>query len=188
MTLSKESTRREVQLLLGSIDKDKKLKWNNAISKNISQLLSEFSLTIHDLIGAFAPMSDEIDWIFNFQDKDYKFAFPGIKDKKMSFFKSRYIDLELRNDFGAKIKVPPENSQEVIPSILLIPGIAFSKDGNRLGRGKGFYDQYLSEFTGIRIGLCYEVQIKENLPTEGHDQRVDYIITPNGMINCKEEG
>ncbi|MBT6325167.1 MAG: 5-formyltetrahydrofolate cyclo-ligase [Bdellovibrionales bacterium] len=188
MTLSKESMRKEIQLHLGSIDEDKKKKWNNAISKNISQLFSDFSLSIHDLIGAFAPMSDEIDWIFNFQEKDYNFAFPGIKNKKMSFFKSRYTQLELKNDFGAKIQVPPKNSEEAIPSILLIPGIAFSKDGNRLGRGKGFYDRYLSKFTGIKVGLCYEVQIKESLPTEGHDQRVDYIITPNGMINCKEEG
>ncbi len=65
----------------------------------------------------------------------------------------------------------------------LIPGIAFSKNGGRLGFGKGYYDRFLSDFRGLKIGICYDFQVTDTLPTEIHDVKMDLIITEKRTYN-----
>ncbi len=61
--------------------------------------------------------------------------------------------------------------------LAIIPGVAFDKSGNRLGRGKGYYDRFLSNFTGYKIGLCYDFQKLDFIPTEKFDVKMDKIIS-----------
>jgi 5-formyltetrahydrofolate cyclo-ligase len=68
------------------------------------------------------------------------------------------------------------------PAIMLVPGLAFSRDGKRLGRGKGYYDRYLSRFSEtdvICVGVCFECQLLETVPVEAHDRRVEWVLTDN---------
>ena len=62
---------------------------------------------------------------------------------------------------------------------MLVPGLAFARDGARLGRGGGFYDRLLAgpQLRARRVGVCFEVQIVEAMPLEEHDQRVDEVLT-----------
>lgn len=71
--------------------------------------------------------------------------------------------------------------------VFLIPGLAFSFNGERLGHGKGYYDYYLSKiFTKNKnlflqnslVGFCYDFQLLESLPVEAHDILVSMVITP----------
>lgn len=59
----------------------------------------------------------------------------------------------------------------------IVPALAFDRMGYRIGYGKGFYDRFLSNFTGISVGLCYRDFLCDHLPTENTDQKVDMIIT-----------
>jgi 5-formyltetrahydrofolate cyclo-ligase len=63
--------------------------------------------------------------------------------------------------------------------LIIVPGVAFSKAGARLGRGRGFYDRFLKSLPRRikRIGLAYDLQIIEDLPTTPHDIPVDVVIT-----------
>lgn len=61
--------------------------------------------------------------------------------------------------------------------IALIPGIAFDMHGNRTGFGMGYYDRFLSQFKGLKIGLCYDFQLLPSIPADEHDIRMDLIIT-----------
>jgi len=61
--------------------------------------------------------------------------------------------------------------------LILVPGLAFTKEGKRLGRGGGFYDRLLNRYKGNKIGLCFKEQIKKDLPSERHDRRVDQVIS-----------
>lgn len=63
--------------------------------------------------------------------------------------------------------------------LILVPGLAFTRDGRRLGRGKGYYDRLLANCLPRtrRIGVCFETQIVAMLPEEPHDQRVDRVVT-----------
>lgn len=64
--------------------------------------------------------------------------------------------------------------------LVVVPGMAFTADGLRLGRGKGYYDRLLSraELAGTtRIGLCFPFQLLPELPTEAHDIRMHQVVT-----------
>lgn len=63
--------------------------------------------------------------------------------------------------------------------IIFVPGLAFSRDGSRLGRGGGFYDRLLTAATlrARKIGVCFQEQLFVKLPTEAHDREVDVVVS-----------
>ncbi len=63
--------------------------------------------------------------------------------------------------------------------VCLIPGVIFSKKLQRLGHGGGTYDRFLKGTEALKIGVCFENQIAEEIPQNGNDQTVDLIITTN---------
>lgn len=66
--------------------------------------------------------------------------------------------------------------------LMIIPAVAFDRKGNRLGRGKGFYDRLLSTSKATKIGVGYEFQLIDSIPTEPHDVAMDMIITQKTVI------
>lgn len=81
-----------------------------------------------------------------------------------------------------------------LPLVVLVPGLAFSRTGARLGRGKGYYDRFLRELldrypadlTRITLaGTCHAFQIVDDVPTEAHDIGVDCLLTDDGCILCR---
>jgi 5-formyltetrahydrofolate cyclo-ligase len=71
--------------------------------------------------------------------------------------------------------------------LVLVPGLAFDRFGSRLGRGRGFYDRLLGEVSGVKCGICYQGQLLESLPTEGHDVSVNFIVTPNECLKARKK-
>lgn len=62
--------------------------------------------------------------------------------------------------------------------LIVVPGVAFDRNGNRIGRGKGYYDRFLCKHLNVkRIGICFDFQLVENVPTEDNDIRMDEIIS-----------
>ena len=61
--------------------------------------------------------------------------------------------------------------------LVVVPGVAFDHTGNRLGRGKGYYDRLLSHIPAFKIGICFPFQLIEDVPSEPLDIRMDAIIT-----------
>lgn len=66
--------------------------------------------------------------------------------------------------------------------LILVPGVAFTQGGHRLGRGKGFYDRFLSraEVRARRVGIAFEEQLVDSLPTDEHDVMLDVVVTSSG--------
>jgi 5-formyltetrahydrofolate cyclo-ligase len=60
--------------------------------------------------------------------------------------------------------------------LLVVPALAFDRAGNRLGRGGGFFDRVLAKFTGVSVGLAFDFQMLEKIPTEDFDQKVTKIL------------
>jgi 5-formyltetrahydrofolate cyclo-ligase len=65
--------------------------------------------------------------------------------------------------------------------------MAFDLHGNRLGRGKGFYDRLLAETSGVKCGVGYDFQLLEKIPAEPHDAKVDFIFTPTRCVKAKKK-
>jgi 5-formyltetrahydrofolate cyclo-ligase len=79
----------------------------------------------------------------------------------------------------------PETDDEVAASSIvavLVPGLVFAANGNRLGYGGGYYDRWFaaSPTQAIRIGICYDCQRVDRVPSEDHDQPLDFIVTETG--------
>ena len=68
----------------------------------------------------------------------------------------------------------------------IIPGMAFDRNGNRLGRGKGYYDKLLSKLTSYNIGICYRFQAKDEIPCEPFDIPMDEVWTEEGCFTEKQ--
>ena len=60
--------------------------------------------------------------------------------------------------------------------VALIPGLAFDPQGHRLGRGKGYYDRFLTAFKGKTIGVCFDFQKVAEVPVDTHDVAVDRVV------------
>ena len=82
-----------------------------------------------------------------------------------------------------KIKEPSNIKKVVSTDIFLVPGLAFSRAGVRLGRGKGLYDKLLSKYSSsIKIGICSSKNLLDEIPKEEHDICMDYIFTENEYL------
>lgn len=65
--------------------------------------------------------------------------------------------------------------------MVLVPGLAFTENGLRLGHGKGYFDRFLAGFPGLSVGVCFSRQILTALPVQDHDRRVKMLITDLGL-------
>ena len=74
----------------------------------------------------------------------------------------------------------PTGDDVVNPRVLdliIVPGVAFDRNGNRCGRGKGYYDRFLSQTKATTIAVCFDCQLVDSLPVEPHDIPAQYVVT-----------
>lgn len=83
------------------------------------------------------------------------------------------------------IQEPTGNQQATTENeidLIVVPGIAFDRQMNRMGRGKGYYDRLLSTLTATKAGLCFHFQLIEKVPAEVFDRKMDMLITDREII------
>jgi len=133
----------------------------------------------------YAPLPDELDvWLLleKLLPAKKTCALPAFDSGTQSYSARRVTNLET-DIFTGKFGVSePLSSCVEIPlnrfDLVLVPGTAFDWNGHRLGRGKGYYDRILPATSGIKCGVAYDFQLLEKIPTEAHDARMDFIVTP----------
>lgn len=175
---------------LSLIDEKSYTEMSSLVSKNLTLLTNSLNVVQDQIcIGVFAPIGKEPLWYLGqSMEREWLTAYPAnpANAGTMTFKMAQMRDLALKKDFGFEILGPPLESPEVIPGVILVPGLAFTERGERLGRGRGYYDKYLSHYHGIKIGICFSGQLEEVLPTEKHDVGLDYIVTDKKIINCRD--
>ena len=142
----------------------------------------------------FAPLPDELDiWpvlelslalgttcalpFFDAEKKSY-----GAKEIKNLAADIVTGKFRVREPAAACAEIPLDKFD-----LVLVPGRAFDLSGNRLGRGRGFYDRLLEKVSGVKCGVGYDFQLVENVPAEPHDAKVDFIITPARCVKARRE-
>ena len=120
-----------------------------------------------------------------------KVAVPRCKhgSREMDFYLFSSLDqLELGY---AGIFEPKVKETELILSsdidLLILPGMAFTTDGDRLGFGGGYYDRFLSTYEGKLMALAFDFQMLAFVPVEGHDVPVNLIVTEERAIKCNDQ-
>jgi 5-formyltetrahydrofolate cyclo-ligase len=85
-----------------------------------------------------------------------------------------------------RLQEPPATAPEVVPKVLLVPFLAFDRKGYRIGYGAGYYDLTLASLRArddvLAIGVGYAAQGAASLPHDGHDERLDWVVTEEGAI------
>ena len=86
-----------------------------------------------------------------------------------------------RGKFG--IPEPTTQPYEGHIDLIIVPAVAFDKEGHRLGRGGGYYDRFLKKYPrATLIGVGYDFQLVEKVPTERHDRKMHRIVLPSQAI------
>lgn len=129
-------------------------------------------------IGLYAAIDQEVDLKSIFekcQEAGITTAYPRISDDAMTFH--RIDSLEMLDTKNLGILEPNQPAPLVVPDLLVVPGLAFTKNGKRLGRGKGHYDKYLSQHAMYAVSLAFSWALLEDIPTEPHDVFINKVIS-----------
>lgn len=136
----------------------------------------------------YYPIKNEISplpLIKKAQKMGKKIAFPvcNTVSNTLTFHVINSVDELFPSHFG--ILEPPTCNE--IPTltertVALVPALAYSKEGHRLGYGKGYYDRFLHDFPGISVGFSYSELVLDSIPHKVHDIPLKLIITENEVI------
>lgn len=105
------------------------------------------------------------------------------------------VDLEIlpydrtRTHLGAFHIEEPDGDDTVDISamdLVIVPAVAYDRNGNRVGRGKGFYDRLLPECRAMKIGVAYDFQLVDEIDAEEHDVRVDMVVTQSQTLRVRK--
>ena len=128
----------------------------------------------------YASLPDELD-VMGLFDHSKTVCFPRFKSNRgYESAVTECIEDLVAGKFG--IQEPQPEAKKISPSdidIALVSGLAFDEACNRLGRGRGFYDRWLPQITGIKIGVGFDHQLIKAVPTESHDHQLDMVVTPS---------
>ena len=133
------------------------------------------------VVAAYMPLPDELDTLpllRALEQAGRRVVIPKVQGGEMDFYDYSEDTLEC-GAWGIAEPVcagAPVSPQEI--DLMFVPGRAFTAEGARLGRGKGFYDKYMSRegFRAHTVGVCYQCQMLDQIPTEPHDRRVDEVL------------
>jgi 5-formyltetrahydrofolate cyclo-ligase len=148
---------------------------------------------------SFGSEVDTYDIIKKSLEMNKKVFVPKVEGNDLCFYEIEELDMGLiRSKFGIlepeskrhnKFDILNEAESDGSKRIMLLPGLAFDKQGNRIGYGAGYYDRYLNKIKHrgwIKLALAYDFQVMERLTVSEHDIPADYIITEKDFIICKE--
>lgn len=173
--MEKSEIRRNIKrlrMMLSDMEKEE------AAAEVFAQLENTAAFMMADNILIYHSLPDELSTIsFLRKWKDRKhFFLPRVNGVNLDLLP--YIESELEK--GAfDIEEPTGSNLADADDIdmMIIPAVAFDRSGNRLGRGKGFYDRLLASTKATKVGVGYEFQLLQELPSEPHDVPMDMVIT-----------
>lgn len=149
----------------------------------ISQLQQHPRIKAAQTLLLYYSLSDEVnthEWITQLAKEGKTVLLPVVIDKENMVLRE-YTGIQDLTEGRFHILEPtgklfPENRYGEI-ELGIIPGMGFDNMGNRLGRGKGYYDRFLKNFQKLyKIGVCFHFQKVHKIPLESHDQSMDEVI------------
>ncbi len=159
------------------------------IRNRLHQLILEKD---YQVIHTFLPMDTEIDLFPLLQqllEESRTLVCPQALPKRiMKNWSLQSLDRLAKGVYGTRY---PADSQEYKEhyDLIILPGLAFDKDGYRVGYGAGYYDALLSRHReAYKIGIAYPFQLMEKVPKEAHDERLDEVIIGNRSYKTRNKG
>jgi 5-formyltetrahydrofolate cyclo-ligase len=114
-----------------------------------------------------------------------RLVLPRVDGDRLVHHEIRSTDDLVLSRFG--LYEPPPTAPRIEPAdidLVVVPGLAFDRAGNRLGFGRGYYDRFLAEVLGVKAALLYSLQLLDEVPSDEHDVSVDFLVTEKGVERC----
>jgi len=181
--MDKNSLRTQIKLIRKNLSKAEIEEKSNKICDLLfsSELLKD-TKTVMVYLSAFNEVrTDKI--ITKLLADDKKILAPVTDKSAVSITPYCITDISQLQKGAYGIFEPPQTDKAEISDIdaVIVPGIAFDKKGNRMGFGAGYYDRFLADFGGTKIGICYNFQLLDEICTDAHDIPMDYIISEENI-------
>lgn len=175
--MEKKEIRRSIKSRTLALKSEQALRQSEAVVELLLQILAQRKPQV---VALFAPLRDEVQIGSLMQRIECRVVVPRVEGDEMEFYDLASGALA-EGAFGI---MEPQCGEPIEPrkiDVMVVPGVAFTPSGDRLGRGKGFYDRYLSRegFRAYCVGVCYPHQVVDELPVEPHDRRMDEVISGN---------
>ena len=180
LNIQKQSLRTRMRELMGKQSADD-------FAAHQERIVSREIWTQSSTVLLYSALSGEPDPITLTADgTSHRFVYPCIEGSRLGLYRHTGRSRWSKGPFGVK-EPDPETWEEVWPGeidLAFIPGLAFDREGVRLGRGAGFYDRLMGhpDFRGVKIGLCWEWQLIPSVPREPHDILMDLIISEQKTV------
>lgn len=180
--MDKKEIRNEIRQRLKGLDVEIRRAESQRIFEAVERLPRFASA---DVVALFLSLPDEPQ-TRSFAERWYKrkrIVVPRVCGEEMEFF-DYHPDRLRKGAFGIE---EPDNDAAPCRTgeidFMVVPAVAFTRYGRRLGRGGGFYDRYMSHpaFRAFAAGVCFSVQVVEDLPVEPHDRAVDTVISGDNI-------
>ncbi|RXE56163.1 5-formyltetrahydrofolate cyclo-ligase [Methanoculleus taiwanensis] len=187
MNRTKQQIREDAKAVRSDLSGDAVTRMSNAIRENVTPLLDRYTTIM--VYAAKEPEVETRDLIAGLLAGGKRIVVPIIERATCSLRLSYIDDLSVLvpGTFGV-----PEPLGSEIPAdpaeieVIVIPMLAFDRQGNRLGYGAGYYDRFLERCSQpVRIGIAYSCQEVERLPSEPDDVAMDFIVTEKAIITCQ---
>jgi len=174
---SKADLRREMRRLLADGRHDPE-----PVRRSLLRWLAEHPQCV--TIATYAALPGEVDLMPAVRVRpERRWVFPRVVGESLVFHQVTEPEDDLApGAFGVAEPLP---SQPLVPigeiDAFLCPGLAFDARGSRLGRGRGFYDRLLAcaRPGAIKLGIAFAHQVRDTIPCEPHDVRMDVVIRPS---------
>ncbi len=184
----KASLRRAMRELRARIDPDDAAHWSARLVERLASLddLAHAQTVCAYLAGAGEPDLDPLLETLIAQGRTV--CVPIVHWQSGQMEAGVLDSLEAARIRRHGIREAPEHARRLAPDeldMVIVPGLAFDASGNRLGRGGGFYDRFLSRMrpqTPV-VGVCFECQVVHSVPTDRHDRPVDRVVTDRRVLD-----
>jgi 5-formyltetrahydrofolate cyclo-ligase len=158
-----------------------------ALSLRIAERITSLMRQV-ETVALFAPQPDEpnLRLLERFRLWTSRtILFPKIDAANLAFAPAETWEELQPGAFG--LLTPIRAASSSVPQLVLVPGLAFTRQGNRLGRGAGFYDRYLAGLgpATLTVGVAFHLQLLEELPREDHDFCVQAVVTEQETIHIR---
>jgi 5-formyltetrahydrofolate cyclo-ligase len=144
------------------------------------------------VVSGFMPLNSEISplpLMRKLSDMGARLGLPVVVSRGLPLLMRAYAfgDALVKGVWG--IRVPPPEAPEVAPDVLLVPLLAFDRNGNRLGYGAGYYDMTIAALRAkkpvVAVGIAFAAQEVDGVPTTPRDVRLDVVLTERETINIR---
>jgi 5-formyltetrahydrofolate cyclo-ligase len=162
--------------------------WQAASTAAQERLIKLDPFRLARCIVLYSPVQQEIgtDLLFAAANADGKtILYPAVSGNSLRFQRVTRLEQLVSGSFG--ILEPCCSAEDRAldeADLIVVPGVAFDLRGHRIGFGKGYYDRCLSRLSGAPVvaGICHDFQLLDHIPAEGHDIRMQYVVTDKRLI------